>query len=406
MLNKEEFILHRNKITKNMPNDSVLVLFAKTPSEFKEAPNKNFYYATGIKECDDICFIVKENDVITTKILIQKYDEFKAKWVGTSLNSEEVLEISGCDIVDYIDNFYSVLEEYINLGYLIYFDFEDVNHKSYAKSELDGLVLYLKEKYPYIKIENGRKHLKNARTIKTEAEIEEIKKAIEQTRLGIESLMKNSKPGLYEYQLESYFDKEIKYYGADGYAFNTIAASGKNATCLHYSTNNSIINDGDLILFDLGSTNNHYCADISRTFPASGKFTSRQKELYNIVLNCQKKVFESIKPGLTTKDLNNIVIDYYKVELKRIGLIKDDSEVRKYYFHGVSHHLGLDCHDLCDYTPLEAGCVISNEPGLYIPQENIGIRIEDDVLVTKDGCVNLSSSIIKEIDDIENFMKK
>jgi Xaa-Pro aminopeptidase len=156
----------------------------------------------------------------------------------------------------------------------------------------------------------------------------------------------------------------------------------------------------------LGSTFNYYCSDISRTFPVNGKFTPRQRQIYEIVLNGQKLMFKNMKPGITQRELNQILIKYYQVELKKIGLIKEDSEVSKYYFHGVSHHMGLDCHDLADYTPLKPGSVISNEPGLYIPEENIGIRIEDDVLITEDGCVNLSSEILKDPDEIEAFMAK
>jgi Xaa-Pro aminopeptidase len=160
------------------------------------------------------------------------------------------------------------------------------------------------------------------------------------------------------------------------------------------------------MLFDLGATYNYYCADISRTIPVNGKFSKRQKEIYNIVLKGQELMFNTIKPGITQRELNKILRDYYCIELKKIALIKEDNELDKYYFHGVSHHLGLDCHDLCNYGPLEAGAVISNEPGLYIPEENIGIRIEDDVLVTEDGCENLSSEIIKSVEDIEKFMSK
>lgn len=406
MLDKDEYKLHRSKIAKNMENNSVLVLFAGKKPEFKCAPNKNFYYATGIKESDDICFIIKKDDKVTAKLLISEYDEFKAKWVGRGLNKEEAYEISGIEDIAYLNSFNRLIDLFIENGFLIYFDFKEQDLDELVESYEHALANKLKEKYPYIKILNGRQFLKTARTIKTPNEIEEIKKAIHATNEGIKALMKNAKPGLYEYQLESYFDKEIKYNGADGYAFDTIAASGKNACCLHYSENKDIMNDGDLILFDLGSTNNHYCADISRTFPVNGKFTQLQREVYNIVLNGQKLMFDTIKPGYTTKQLNEILIKYFAKELKRIGLIENDSEVSKYYFHGVSHHLGLDCHDLCDYTPLEAGSVISNEPGLYIPQWNIGIRIEDDVLVTEDGCINLSEEIIKSVEDIEKFMNR
>ena len=241
--------------------------------------------------------------------------------------------------------------------------------------------------------------------IKQPEEIEEIKKAISVTNKGILALMKNVKPGLYEYQVESYFDQQIKFNGASGIAFKTIAASGGNGCILHYHTNNTIIKDNDLVLFDLGAEYNLYKSDITRTIPANGKYTERQKEIYNIVLNGQKLVFSNIKPGITTKELNQILIDYYKVELKKIGLIEKDEEVVKYYFHGVSHHLGLDTHDVAIRDlPLQPGCIITVEPGLYIAEEGIGIRIEDDALVTEDGVINLSSEIIKEISDIEIYM--
>ena len=236
-------------------------------------------------------------------------------------------------------------------------------------------------------------------------EIEEIKKAIDITQKGIEAILTNIGP-MKEYQLESYFDQAIKYHGASGYAFPTIAASGKNGCCLHYQDNNSDMMAGDLVLFDLGAHYNMYCADISRTFPVSGKFSLRQKEIYEIVLGGQEEVFKAAKPGVTTRELNQILLQYFAKELKRIGLIQEDKEVSKYYYHGVSHHIGLECHDLCEYIPLQAGSIISNEPGLYIAEENIGIRIEDDVLITETGCENLSKNIIKTVEEIEAFIAK
>ena len=164
--------------------------------------------------------------------------------------------------------------------------------------------------------------------------------------------------------------------------------------------------DGDLILFDLGASYNMYNADISRTFPISGKFSERQKQIYNIVLEGQEVVFNNIKPGITTRELNSILIKFYAEKLKEIGLITNDNEVSKYYYHGVSHHLGLETHDNCEYAPLKPGCIISNEPGLYIAEEGIGIRIEDDILVTEDGAINLSKDIIKTVDEIEKFIAK
>ena len=238
-------------------------------------------------------------------------------------------------------------------------------------------------------------------------EVSKIQESIDVTKKALENVMTNIKPGLYEYQAETYFDSSIKWNGQRTTSFRTIAASGKNATVLHYTQNNSLIKDNDLVLFDLGCNTDYYISDISRTYPANGKFTKRQKEIYNIVLNCNKKCIEWLKPGVTWKEYNDYANSLLIEGLKNIGLIKEDSELRKYYWHSIGHSIGLDTHDPSLETfGLQEGMLTTCEPGLYIEEEGIGIRIEDDILITKDGCINLSKDIIKEIDDIESFMKK
>jgi Xaa-Pro aminopeptidase len=337
-------------------------------------------------------------------IFINPYDEFKAKWVGAPLSNDEVLNISGISNIYYLDNFDNMLSNYLNTVSNLYIDFKKNPLNSILNNE-EVFANKIKEKMPWVNIKNADPLFKTARTCKEKEEVEEVSKAIEITKHGIESILKNIGP-MYEYQLESYFDQAIKYHGSTNYAFTTIAAAGKNACCLHYSENNSKAEEGDLILFDLGASYNMYNADISRTFPISGKFSERQKQLYNIVLEGQEVVFNNIKPGITTRELNGILVKFYAKKLKEIGLITNDSEVSKYYYHGVSHHLGLETHDNCDYTPLKPGCIISNEPGLYIAEEGIGIRIEDDILVTEDGAINLSKDIIKTVEEIEEFIAK
>ena len=404
-MDKTEFFNKRQKLFNLMNDNSMFILEAPKEGEDKYNPNRNFLYFTGIKESQDKLVLIKKDGKKFETLFIKPYDPIEEKWVGRGLNQEEAEAISGIRDIRYIDSFDSFVGSNLKIVNNLYMDFDRTDSSLYL-SETEQKVNAIKQKYPYVNLLQGRTLIQHLRTIKSSAEIEEIKKAIHITRLGIEELMKNSKDGLYEYQLESYFDQTIKYNGANGYAFDTIAASGKNSCCLHYSANQDIMHNGDLILFDLGSTYNYYCSDISRTFPVNGKFTPRQRRIYEIVLNGQKLMFKNMKPGITQRELNQILVKYFQVELKKIGLIKDDSEVSKYYYHGVSHHMGLDCHDLADYTPLEAGAVISNEPGLYIPEENIGIRIEDDVLITEDGCINLSNEILKEPDEIEAFMAK
>ena len=409
-MNKLLFENNRNKILDQMVDNSIFIIFnrPKNGDIFKQEynMNRNYFYITGLLEFENIVILQKINNVSSSAILINPYDEFKAKWVGAPLSKEEVTNISGIKNVRYLETFEAYINQLLNIVNNVYLDFEPQDTMYLTDDQI--FAKRLKDKYPFISILNGRALFTKARTVKHELEIEEMKKAISITNEGLKNILSNMKPGMYEYQVESFFDQAIKYNGATGYAFPTIAASGKNACCLHYQKNNDVLRDGDLILFDLGCSLNMYCSDISRTYPINGKFSARQKEIYNIVLGGQKLVFNSAKPGITTKELNNILREYFAHKLKEIGLIKEgtDEEVSKYYYHGVSHHIGLDCHDLCEYTPLKAGSIISNEPGLYIAEEGIGIRIEDDILITENGAEWLSPQIIKEVDDIEKFMKE
>ncbi len=396
------FKKNREVILHQMMDASLLFVFSTPKEDVKYDVDRNYYYVSGNFEYENIVVLYKKGQEIKEMIFIHRYDEVKAKWVGAPLSKDKVAEQSGFKDIYYLDEFDEIISNYILEISKLYVDLKDEKN-SYSQEKL--FANRMKEKYPSLVIYNAENLFKKARTIKSIEEIEEIKKAISITKIGIESILKNMKES-YEYQLESYFDQAIKYHGATGYAFPTIAASGKNACCLHYMANDNIAKNGDLILFDLGCSYHMYCSDISRTFPVSGKFSPRQKQLYQIVLNGQEYVMKHIKPGITTKELNQILVKFYAEELKAIGLIQKDEEVKKYYYHGVSHHIGLECHDLCEYLPLMPNSIISCEPGLYIEEEGIGIRIEDDILVTEDGCINLSKDILKTVEEIEKFMEE
>ena len=236
-------------------------------------------------------------------------------------------------------------------------------------------------------------------------EIESIRKALDITRQGLEFVMKNLKPGMMEYQVQADFEYTCRRLGAKRQAFPTIAGSGINGCMMHYGTNHCEVQDGTLILLDLGAKYENYCSDITRTYPANGKFSPRQREIYELVLKANKAVAAAAKPGITTKDLNDVACKVLGEGLVAMGMIEDVSEVGKYYMHGVSHPIGIDVHDISlAGDVLQPGWVISDEPGLYIDEEAIGIRIEDDLLITEDGCEVLSKDIIKEPDEIEAFM--
>ncbi|WP_250278042.1 aminopeptidase P family protein [[Clostridium] colinum] len=404
---------NRKKIINALEENSIVILFAgkakhKTCDQFFSfEPNRNFYYMTGIDKPHLIYMAIKNDKNIEETLFIERYDELKAKWEGKTIDEEESKNISSIENIKYLDEFEKIFYNAMfknNIQY-VYLDLEnrylENDKEAFRQAEI------IKQSYPYVSIKNIYNNISYFRLFKQKEEIENIKKAISITKQGIENIWKNTSPNIMEYELEACFDYEIKRNNSKDKAFNTILASGSNATILHYGENNDKINDGELILIDLGATYGYYSSDISRTFPANGKFSDRQKQIYNIVLEGQRKVIEAIKPGLPFKRLNEILIEHYEKELVKIGLIKDKSEISNYYYHGVSHYLGLDTHDVShsSVTELKEGMVITVEPGLYIAKEGIGIRIEDDILVTKNGYENLSKDIIKTVEEIENFFK-
>lgn len=409
---------NRKKVLESIEEDRAIVFLFTGEAKIKTCdqffpfePNRNFYYMTGIAKPKLIYVAIKDGEKIDETLFIERYDELEAKWNGKVVTKEEAEELSGIENYKFLDEFHKF---YSNLMFRstidnIYLDLEN----RYLSTETEALKFakLLNENYPSIPKRNIYYKIANGRMIKESHEVETLRKAIDITKEGIYNIWKNIKPNMKEYEAEACFDYSIKLNGAKDKAFNTIFASGGNATVLHYSDNDDVIEDGELVLIDLGASYKYYNADISRTFPANGKFTDRQKLFYNIVLEAQRKVIEAIKPDVPYKRLNEIVIEHYQEELYKVGLIKDKEdkkEVAKYYYHGVSHHLGLDTHDVTNGEKdliLKEGMILTVEPGLYIAEENIGIRIEDDILITKDGCENLSSDIIKTIEDIEKFFE-
>lgn len=414
-MNKDIYINNRNKLLETIEEDSMVILFAgkapkKTGDELYEfTPNRNFYYLTGIQEQEHIVVLLKSNETIKETLFLKDIDLDAEMWNGKTLRCNEGKDISGIEEVVYMKEFNSYIHRSINgsENIKLYLDLyrEAIDEPD---SEANIFAREIRNKYPQVIIKNFSSKIAPIRIIKSQEEIEQIKKAIEITIQGVKALMNNAKPAMKEYELEAYFDFECKTKGAKDYAFKTIAAAGKNATILHYAENNSEIKDEELILFDLGAQWNLYNADITRTFPANGRFTDRQKEVYEAVLRVNKAVIEKIKPGLNYKELNAWSTELIADECIKLGIIKDKNEVRKYYWHSIGHSLGLDTHDVepqgRNFTFAE-GMVFTVEPGIYIGEENIGIRIEDDVLVTKDGCEVLTKGMIKEVREIEEFMK-
>lgn len=407
----------RKKLLNQIAVPGMAVIFSGTApmrsadAEYPFSVDRNFYYLTGIDRPNMVLLLKKSDTKGTEELFIEPYDEELAKWVGGRMKKDEAIEISGIESIgtiecvqEYVHNF--IRQQRGNGIMTIGLDLWRYQTDQ-ADTKAHRFAGWLQSQYPGIAVIDFYEQLASARMIKDEAEIEQMKIAQESTGQAIRELLAYVKPGMNECEIEGCFDFALKKQGVLEHAFASIVASGVRATTLHYSDNNQTAEDGSLVLLDLGSAHNHYCADLSRTFPVNGSFTPRQKELYETVLEAQKRVIEAAKPGVTLKELNDIVVGYYEGRLDSLGLRKDGKQVADYYYHGVSHHLGLDTHDVsCSKLDrLEPGMVITVEPGIYIEEEGIGIRIEDDILITENGSVNLSEGIIKEVHDIEAVMR-
>ncbi|GAB1531518.1 MULTISPECIES: aminopeptidase P family protein [Brevibacillus] len=414
-LHSIEFINRRQKLAEKMPDHSAIVLFSggvKTRSnddKYLFSPNRNFYYLTGIARSNLILMITKRAGIVNETLFLQRPNELEAKWTGAVLSDQEAKEQSGIEHFDYLDEWLESFGTFMRRCegkcslYLDLYRYQWSDELTPAETFAEDA----QKKYRNLQIHDAGPWLKELRMLKSPAEIGEIRRAIAITDEAIRRMWSHARPGIMEYELEAYYDFTLKSHGVRELPYLPIIGSGINATILHYEANNQRAEDGDLVLLDLGAVSNYYAADISRTFPVNGRFTERQKAIYQLVLEAEIKTIEAVKPGVTLTQLNDVTKQVLTDGLLRLGLIQDSSELYKYYYHSVSHHLGLDTHDVSDYSAtLQPGMVITIEPGLYIEEEAIGIRIEDNVLVTADGYEVLSSQIPKEIEEVELLIGK
>lgn len=409
---KNECKSRREQLIEDLPLNSMVVLFAgkgvkrSADADYPFSVNHNFAYLTNIDEPEAILMMVKLKHRTSVTLYIRDIDLTLQKWNGKYISVEKAKEVSQADSVMYVSAFESSFMSQLTRSGVnqLFLDLERLNMtdrplagESFAKK--------IRETHPALAIENIYPQIAKMRTVKSDDEVKKIEDCILITKNAFERMLKQSKSITMEYELQAEFEYDLKRKGASS-AFDMIVAGGARATVLHYVENDELLAEDELVLCDMGASKHFYNSDITRTFPKSGKFTDRQKLLYNIVLEAMDAVFARIKPGVMLKELNDAVVSVYEKRLKEIGLIQDRSEISNYYYHGVSHFLGMDVHDVGQIENMElaAGNVITVEPGLYIEAESIGIRIEDDVLVTKDGYQNLSECIIKSANEIEAWM--
>ena len=417
MIDKEEYTLRRNKLFNLLDDNSVTILFSGVgrkgsgDENYDFIPNKNFYYLTGIEQENSILLLIKNDGEKLSYLFVDEKDEKIEKWIGYKLTLKEARDISGVDNVAVRTTFDGKM--------LAFFDSNQKTHEKISKFYLDlepelkiaeskSTQTFAKEleKQHKVQICDVNNLVGSLRKIKSEAEIELIREAIQTTDLGLKHALLELKNGKYEYNLRNAFEFAVFEDQDSKLAFASIVASGENATILHYPSQIDKIGKGDLVLFDVGAAKNYYAADISRTYPENGKFSDLQKKIYQIVLNCNKQTAKFMRPGITLFEANEFAKQFLAAECVEKGLISFKEEIGKVYYHSVSHYLGLDTHDCgAKDEKLVPGNVVTCEPGLYFKDLGIGVRIEDDVLITEEGSEVLSEGILKEVNDIEKMLR-
>lgn len=405
----------RQTVFDRMADNSIAVLYSGIEHHvsadeydlFTAHANRNFFYLTGLRRDKMALVLDKAAAEPKTTLFIEEADPAMERWYGRKVTVDEAKELSGIDNVRFIDELDGALDMIMTREdvYTAYFDTyrhqkEDLPDYNVVKAN------EFKAAYPGVSIRNLFPFVAEQRMQKDEDEIALIREAVKLTDTALKNVLANLKPGMFEYEAQADFEYSIRRNGAEWTAFPTIAGSGMNGTMLHYDTNQDMMEDGSLLLMDLGARLQGYNSDITRTYPVNGKYTERQRQVYDIVLEANRTVLKEAKPGMTTVDLNNICKKVLAAGCIKLGLIEKEEEISRYYMHGVSHHLGIDVHDVTvdSNKKLRPGAIISDEPGLYIDEWEIGIRIEDDLLITEDGAVCLSEEIMRDADEIEAYM--
>ena len=423
VISQREYKNRRDSLLKKLSNNSIGIVFSSTykirsnDTEYPYRQDSNFYYLTGFKENNSALILIKTKDVTKTILFVQKKDKELELWTGKRLGEKKAKKRFFLDEIYASSKLNKKLKEYIVGKKHLYCD---LNSKDKRVKKV------LNQVSGFNKHENILHIICEMRLIKSPAEIRLIKEAIAITKKAHHRAMKANKTGKKEYELLAQIEYEFKSRGAYSDAYTSIVAGGNNANTLHYIKNNKPLVDKELILIDAGSEYKHYASDITRTIPVNGKFTKPQKELYNLVLRVQLKIIKMIKPHAKRSDLQKKAEILLTKGMVKLGILKGNykklikkQKHKKYYPHGIGHWMGLDVHDPAPYInyedneiALQKGMVLTIEPGLYINENDnsvpkkyrgIGIRIEDDILVTKDGYENLSSGIAKTVKEVENI---
>jgi Xaa-Pro aminopeptidase len=403
---------NRQRLAAHMADNDAMLFFSgeslrKTADEnFPFFTNRNFLYLTGIKQEQSALLLQKKGDLISECLFVSKPDLEREIWTGRRFTEAEINKISGVEGIEDIDSLNRSLDKLLSSQQVttlwLCLDALAPERSFDIESEF---AKHIQNRHPHIVIKNSYPLLSKMRKIKAPEEIDAIRKAMKITEAGIRRLMRAAKPGMMEYELEAEFNSELAAHGQRRTAFPSIIAGGERIFYLHYANPMSAISGSELILSDVGAAYDEYCTDISRVFPANGRFSERQAQIYQVAYTANRTVMAQVRPGVFFPQLNRTCREASFEGLKALGLLDDPAEIRKYVWHGVTHHVGLDTHDVGGYEePMEENMVFVVDAGIYVREWGIGLRIEDNVLVTADGCENLSAAIPVTMEEIESLM--
>lgn len=424
-INNNLFIENRKKFIESIKDKSAAVFVSNdlmptnADEEMPFIQNTNLFYLTGIDQEDTFLILAPDfpDKNLREILFIKETSEEISIWEGNKLTKNEAIKISGIKTVLWNDEFYKILPLIIAESNNLYIEKnEHIRSITEVETAQDRFYSFAKEKFPLQNFERSYPLLSKLRMVKNNIEIKLIQKACDITEKGFRRILNYTKPGVWEYELEAEFIHEFIKNNSKGFAYQPIIASGINACTLHYNENDCECKPGSLILMDVAAEYANYKSDMTRTIPVDGKFTKRQLDVYNAVLNVKNEATNILRPGITINDYHKEVGKIMESELLKIKLLdktdvkKQDSKnplFKQYFMHGTSHHLGLDVHDVGNfYVDLKPGNVFTVEPGIYIRKENLGIRLEDNIVISEKENINLMKNIPILPEEIEDLMNQ
>lgn len=413
-MEKEFYRENRETLYRSVENNSLVILFAghapkrSNDENYEFYANRNFLYLTNVEQENTVLMTAVYEKDVEEFLYILPPDAMAERWTGRRLKAAEIEALSGITNTKYLDKFMDALWLYLRAKGIenVYLDFDKLEDGE-ADVESYRLARYLQKEFPFVRIRNLQNQLRAQRTVKKPCEIEALRKAEAITGEAIVAMMKASKPGMYEYQYKAEFDYVLAQHGVLMSGFPSIISAGDNNFCIHYYDYRGQAKDGDMILNDVGARWNHEINDVSRGWPCNGKFTEKQRLLYQCAYNTSEHMFQVLKPGIPMQDVDRMIREYCYEQLHAAGVCDSYEEIGTYMWHGGAHHIGFDVHDVVSRNITTApGMVFCVDVGIYHEEWGIGFRLEDNCLITEDGCENLSAAIPRSIEEIEAIMSE